>query len=1063
MPAAAYLLMALEAARQISSNSGFDADSLRISNVQFEQQLPLSIFPGGDAGLEIQLIARHMDGSDKIAFDIFSQSPAVEDSWTRHCFGNIETQTIAKSSVLNLQEILHDQTLLDQARTLEYSVGVGLHNLKLSLKGSSGEFERGPDDVKNYAVHPSILNSILQLPPMSLLSQNLPAEYRLSSIASITVPVLPLGSDCGRFATRVKPLEFCNVESDIEISHPNGIILLKGLNHQAASVIHQKPALNPLFFKPILLPDITRLSAAAPMSISRCIELLTHKWPMCDIKISDVPERYTMSVLEAFGVAGGAPRSYFRSIECSSIPPGIVSDRIQLVAGSGLTSKYHMVITQDVPPSRQLSEHLHSGGFLCIPKACLEVLEDKQRGSFQFVCDITGLGLDSWALLRPALGPDAACADRRAVLFINQYALPSLNALSKITESVPLEPAAVAHFCKQNSSVRFDAIIIDSPGKSVIASWAGNVLMPWVQTLLKFADSILWVTRNTHKLPFDKIAGSLLRTMQSEQPSLKISWFVIDEMTYKNEDSFAAQIDQAYVCMLEGENELVTRTGEMGLEILRYLPDDDLSADTGLSLPRTVRSPLGEANYSLGFAVPGEPVILSYKASSTQSLSGDTIELLVEASVLDTDHLHMSNSTNSMEVSRPRSGFFFAGRVLNSQDPAFPSESRIVGWHPNHTNRNQVNVQSYDICRYPSSTQPSHAVARYSAMTVASCIVDGAARARQGETFLFEIQGLLLDAVECVCKNLGASVLNSRSGSKPDFVVTSHCDKGIRVNDRPIDVASYVQSDHGRAMVKGTWQKLVNLPLQIDEYEIADYREAAHNAKPPFGTVLLHCNAARPVDHVPIYKKAAHMFTDRANYIVIGGLGGLGRFICSWMIENGAKHITVISRSGAATPEARDAMSAMNTAGASVQCIKTDACDRKAISEILSNLRRDRPVKGVINLAMVLGDAPMATMIAEEWDRGLRVKIDSSWILHEETLQDSLDFFILFSSIASVLGNRSQGNYNVANTFLNALAEYRQLFDLPGISVALGAMSKSSSSNASFFAGHPDRSSWQLR
>ena len=85
----------------------------------------------------------------------------------------------------------------------------------------------------------------------------------------------------------------------------------------------------------------------------------------------------------------------------------------------------------------------------------------------------------------------------------------------------------------------------------------------------------------------------------------------------------------------------------------------------------------------------------------------------------------------------------------------------------------------------------------------------------------------------------------------------------------------------------------------------------------------------------------------------------------------------------------------------------------------------------------------MATMTAGEWDHGLRVKIDSSWILHQETLQDRLDFFILFSSIASVLGNRSQGNYNVSNTFLNALAEYRQSLDLPGISVALGAMSKS--------------------
>lgn len=184
------------------------------------------------------------------------------------------------------------------------------------------------------------------------------------------------------------------------------------------------------------------------------------------------------------------------------------------------------------------------------------------------------------------------------------------------------------------------------------------------------------------------------------------------------------------------------------------------------------------------------------------------------------------------------------------------------------------------------------------------------------------------------------------------------------------------------------------------------------------------------------------MFTEQAGYIVVGGLGGLGRFICSWMIENGARHITVISRSGASTQESGYALSATNASGASIQCVKADSCDHKAMSKILCNLRSEGCIKGIINLAMLLGDASMATMTPEDWDRVLRVKIQSSWIFHEETLQDSLDLFILFSSIASVLGNRNQGSYNVANAALNALAEYRQLLDLSGISVALGTIRK---------------------
>ncbi len=1041
MPAATYLLMALEAARQLSDNRDTDAYSLCLSNVEIIQQLPLSVFPKADAALEIQLIARQMNES-KFAFEIFSQNSADENLWIRHCHGDFEVRAVADPPVISRQKLLHDQGLLDHARKLEPSVGVDFSNLELNLEGSSGDFKCGPDNVEAYAIDPTTLTSILGLPPMSLLSQNLPAKHHLTSIASITMKTLRLGSECGRFATRVKPSEFCNVESDIEIIQYKRTISLKGLRYRAAEVILQKPSLNPLFFKSELLPDITRLSAAAPMSISRCARLLTHKWPMCDIVINDVPECCTISILKAFGTASSQARSYLRSIKCSLIPPDVESDRIQLIDGSDMASKYHMVIAQDDPLAVQLGDQLLPKAFLCIPKARLPGLMSSRSASLEVVCDITGLGSDPWVLLRKATDMRPAYDRQKVALFTDQHGAPSLDTLGTV-EAISLDPAAVTHFCKQNSYTRFDVIVIDSPGSSVITTWTGALLIPWLQKLLKSADSILWVTRSSNESPWSKLAGSLLRTLQAEQPSLKVSWLIIDEVAEKSQDVFVSQVEQAFVRMVGGENELVTRTGDSGLEILRYLPDDDLSGDTGLSLPRKVRSPLGEADYFLGFVAPGEPAVLSSKASSSKSLSGDAIEVLIEASVVDTGVLHMVNCKTKTELPGPLSGLFFAGKVLSSEDPDHPPESHVIGWHPDHTHCKKVSVRSHHICRYPSTMQPSQAASGYAATAFASCIVDGAARARPGETFLLKVQGPLLDTIKQFCKRSGASVLNPCSESKADFVVTSQDLEGVRVNGRPIGLDTYLLSNHGRAMLQRSWLELVDLQLEVDEYEIDNYKDAFYNAKQPCSTVLLHRDAANIVDHVPIYNKALHKFSDNANYIVIGGLGGLGRFICSWMIENGAKHIIAISRSGAGTLEARDTMSAMNASGASIQCIKADACDRKAISEILSSLRSKRPIKGVINLAMVLAGAPMATMTAGEWDHGLRVKIDSSWILHEETLQDRLDFFILFSSIASVLGNRSQGNYNVSNTFLNALAEYRQSLDLPGISVALGAMSKS--------------------
>ena len=1033
--------MALEAARQLCGVRDTDDDSLRISNLHFERQLPLSVFSETDTAVELQLIARRMDRSHKFEFEIFSQNLADENSWTRHCYGSLETLVLAESPILKSQKIVHDQALLDQARAFQKGVGVGLSNLKMSLEGSSGEFEHSLDEAETYVLHPSVLHSILTLPPVSTLNQNLPAEKDLLSITSITVPVSPLWSSSGRFKVRVSPLEFCNVESDIEISQCKRIVSLKGLKYQATQLSLQKPALSSLFFKPVLLPDVERLLAVAPMSVSRCVELLTHKWPMCDIKIDNVPECYTLSILETLGALDQA-RSHFRSVKCASISAGVISYSTPLIDGSDPITKYHMIITQDASLGEQLSQQLHSGGLVCITKSHMQALKSDQNSLLQFVCEITGLGSDPWVLLRKSTDPCPTVTGRNAVVFSNQHGVPFFEVFERI-EPILLNPQAVGQFCNQKHIPRFDAIVIDCPKKSVIATWKGFELMPWIKCLLRSADSILWVTRTSYENPFVKIAGSLLRTLQSEQPSLKISWLMVDERVDKEGDTFTRQIEQAFLRMVEGENELVTRSGESGPEILRYLPDDDLATDTGLSLPRKAKSPLGVKDYSLGLAAPEDPVILSYNASGIQSLSDDAIDVLVEVSVLDTDDIQRFEDRTEIEVSRPNAGLFFAGSVLNSQNLKIPLESRVVGWHPDHNHRKTLSVQYYDICQYPTSMQPSYAAFRYAVIAVASCIVDGAARARQGETFLIDVPGPILIATQQVCHSVGATVLNSSSGSIADFVVSIHNLDGICVNDRPIHLAKYLQSEHGRAMVHHYWKKFADLSLQFNEYEITDYKQAFKNAKRAHSAVLLHRNAAKIVDHVPIYTRAPQVFTNDANYVVIGGLGGLGRFICSWMIENGARHITVISRSGAGTLEARNAVSAMNSSGASIQCIKADACDRKAISKSFSQLRVERPIRGVINLAMVLGDAPMATMTAEEWDHGLRVKIDSGWILHEVSLQDHLDFFILFSSIASVLGNRSQGNYNVSNAFLNALAEYRQSLDLPGISVALGAMSKS--------------------
>ena len=96
--------------------------------------------------------------------------------------------------------------------------------------------------------------------------------------------------------------------------------------------------------------------------------------------------------------------------------------------------------------------------------------------------------------------------------------------------------------------------------------------------------------------------------------------------------------------------------------------------------------------------------------------------------------------------------------------------------------------------------------------------------------------------------------------------------------------------------------------------------------------------------------------------MAIGGLGGLGRYICSWLAGHGTKHITVVSRSGPDSAKAKTLIALLEDKGAAVNVWKCDACVKQALSGVLHAVRQKHSIKGAINMAMLLGDAPLASM-----------------------------------------------------------------------------------------------------
>ena len=97
------------------------------------------------------------------------------------------------------------------------------------------------------------------------------------------------------------------------------------------------------------------------------------------------------------------------------------------------------------------------------------------------------------------------------------------------------------------------------------------------------------------------------------------------------------------------------------------------------------------------------------------------------------------------------------------------------------------------------------------------------------------------------------------------------------------------------------------------------------------------------------------------------------------------------------------------------------------------------PIKGVVQGAMVLRDGLFETMSYDKWNQATTPKIQGSWNLHE-FLPHDLDFFIMLSSLAGILGNRGQSNYCAGNTYQDQLAYYRRSLGLPGQVVDLGAI-----------------------
>ena len=182
-----------------------------------------------------------------------------------------------------------------------------------------------------------------------------------------------------------------------------------------------------------------------------------------------------------------------------------------------------------------------------------------------------------------------------------------------------------------------------------------------------------------------------------------------------------------------------------------------------------------------------------------------------------------------------------------------------------------------------------------------------------------------------------------------------------------------------------------------------------------------------------------------ASYVLTGGHQGVGFEVAQWLVEKGARHIVLLGRS-AAPPPAN--LRALEARGARVRYAQVDVSDEASLRRWWTERGPDEPpVRGVVHAASVWQDAeghtlvrPLLQLDAAALRTVFAPKVTGSWLLHRLFGPGVLDFFVCFSSAASLMGSAGQGNYAAASAFVDALAHHRQRRGSAALSINWGAI-----------------------
>jgi phthiocerol/phenolphthiocerol synthesis type-I polyketide synthase C len=185
-------------------------------------------------------------------------------------------------------------------------------------------------------------------------------------------------------------------------------------------------------------------------------------------------------------------------------------------------------------------------------------------------------------------------------------------------------------------------------------------------------------------------------------------------------------------------------------------------------------------------------------------------------------------------------------------------------------------------------------------------------------------------------------------------------------------------------------------------------------------------------------------FLFSGTYLVTGGCSGFGLQVALWLAHSGVERLVLLSRSGVTDDAEHPMLDAARAAGAIVDCIAGDVTDATLLLAIVEDINAGGPpLRGIVHAAAVYDDCLISSLEEHNVVDVLAPKIDGAMHLHRLSKELDLDAFVLFSSIATVVGNAGQAAYVAANMVLESIARHRTSVGLPATVVRWGPIADS--------------------